>query len=128
MRCLIMVSIIISQLLSISFSSRLPSLCVQESSLNLDLIHLVSESHLAQKTVPGCMAHCLTRPGNPGPISHVLVSYSHGILGLFGDQFNCICAREGAVSYDQHIGDAQCMVTCPEGDHMCGDSSNDLMR
>ena len=49
----------------------------------------VSEQHLKHATVPGCIVHCLEK----SDVTHVLVSYHHGILGLFGDQFNCICAK-----------------------------------
>ena len=49
----------------------------------------VSEQHLSEASVPGCVLHCLELPGT----RHVLVSYSRGILGLVGDQFNCICAK-----------------------------------
>ena len=49
----------------------------------------MSEQHLTKASVPGCVLHCLELPGT----RHVLVSYSRGILGLVGDQFNCICAK-----------------------------------
>ena len=49
----------------------------------------MSEQHLTEASVPGCVLHCLELPGT----HHVLVSYSRGILGLVGDQFNCICAK-----------------------------------
>jgi len=111
------------QVLALSKSVALPSLCVKESSLDLQYIHLVSEQHLKHATVPGCIVHCLEK----SDVTHVLVSYHHGILGLFGDQFNCICAKEEALQGVKHLGDNECLVECPEGDHMCGDSSRDLL-
>jgi len=116
-------AVVISQFVSFSYSVLLPTMCVKESSLNLQLVHLVSEQHLSQKTVPGCIVHCLDK----GNISHSLVSYSHGIFGMFGDQFNCICAKEGALKGAEHEGENECKVSCPEGDHWCGDSSKDFL-
>ena len=55
----------------------------------------MSEQHLFEASVPGCVLHCLELPGT----HHVLVSYSRGILGLVGDQFNCICAKVDSVTF-----------------------------
>ena len=50
---MIFLSLISAQLLTLVTSVKLSSSCVRESSLQLELIHLVSEDHLREKTVPG---------------------------------------------------------------------------
>ena len=52
--------------------------CVLETSLDLLTVHLVSEHHLTESSVAGCVLHCLSRPG----VSSVMVSYSPGMLGI----------------------------------------------
>ena len=90
--------------------------CVQESSLTLSAVHFVSEQHLEERTVAGCIVHCLTRPG----VESVMVSYSPGVLGILGDQLNCLCGQQGALDQAVLEEAAMCAVTCPGGDLSCG--------
>ena len=100
--------------------------CVLETSLDLSTVHLVSEHHLQQRSVAGCVVHCLSRPG----VETVMVSYSPGLLGILGDQFNCICGGEAALDPSTLTVDpALCEASCPAGgaDLPCGDSRVDLV-
>ena len=97
--------------------------CVQESSLTLSSVHFVSEQHLEERTVAGCIVHCLTRPG----VESVMVSYSPGVLGILGDQLNCLCGQQGALDQAVLEEAAMCAVTCPGGDLSCGDTDEDVL-
>ena len=99
--------------------------CVLETSLGLSRVHLVSEHHLQQRSVAGCVVHCLSRPG----VASVMVSYSPGVLGILGDQFNCICGQEAALDNTVTVDPALCDGSCPagEGELACGDSRVDLV-
>ena len=110
--------VIVSCILSFSYP-----LCVLESSLSLSFVHLVSENHLTERTVAGCMVHCLSRPG----VETVMVSYSPGVLGILGDQFNCLCGQQGALGDRLEEEAGQCSVKCPGGDLSCGDTEKDLV-
>ena len=72
----------------------------------------------------GCVVHCLTRPG----VDAVMVSYSPGVFGILGDQFNCICARQGAIVQTMVKDPALCGVACPgERELKCGDTEQDVL-
>ena len=100
-------------------------LCVLETSLDLTTVHLVSDHHLQESSVAGCAVHCLSRPG----VVTVMVSYSPGVLGILGDQFNCICGQEAALENTVTVDPALCDGSCPagEGELACGDSRMDLV-
>ena len=100
-------------------------LCVLETSLDLTTVHLVSDHHLQESSVAGCAVHCLSRPG----VVTVMVSYSPGVLGILGDQFNCICGQEAALELSTRVDPALCDGTCPAGpgDLACGGSGRDLV-
>ena len=99
--------------------------CVLETSLDLLTVHLVSDHHLAESSVAGCVLHCLSRP----EVSSVMVSYSPGMLGILGDQFNCICGQPTALENSALVDPALCDGSCPAGDAglPCGDSGADLV-
>lgn len=120
-----MIGVVIAQMVSISHSAvSLPSLCVKEASLDLMLVHLVAEDHLPESSVAACMVHCLEKPD----ISHIMVSYREPNFFGIGAQFNCICAKEGALEKAEHEGDDECRVECPDDDpHVCGDKSKGFL-
>ena len=108
-----------------SLTSGSEPVCVVETSLDLATVHLVSDSHLQERSVAGCAVHCLSRPG----VTTVMVSYSPGVLGILGDQFNCICGQEVTLNNSTTVDPALCDGGCPDGagDLPCGDSAADLV-
>ena len=79
---------------------------------------------LEESSVAGCVVHCLTRPG----VAAVIVSYSPGVFGILGDQFNCICARQEAVMETVLEDPGLCGVACPgRGELRCGDTEQDVL-
>ena len=58
-----------------------------------------------------------------------MVSYSPGVLGLLGDQFNCICGQAAALEKAELVDPALCDGSCPAGaaELPCGASEVELV-